>query len=75
MLQHDQRRPRLPPAAPWIVSEPGAALFVTVLGVNFVGDAVRDPLEDYVRVIQEFRDFFGVGRARAQDLDERTRPA
>ena len=25
--------------APWIVFGPGAALFVTVLGLNFVGDA------------------------------------
>ena len=25
--------------APWIVFGPGAALFVTVVGLNFVGDA------------------------------------
>ncbi|MBV9329183.1 MAG: ABC transporter permease [Chloroflexi bacterium] len=31
--------------APWIVFGPGAALFVTVLGLNFVGDAVRDALD------------------------------
>jgi len=31
--------------APWIVFGPGAALFVTVLGMNFVGDAVRDALD------------------------------
>jgi len=31
--------------APWIVFAPGAALFVTVIGVNFVGDAVRDALD------------------------------
>jgi peptide/nickel transport system permease protein len=31
--------------APWIVFGPGAALFVTVIGLNFVGDAVRDALD------------------------------
>jgi ABC-type dipeptide/oligopeptide/nickel transport system permease subunit len=31
--------------APWIVFGPGAALFVTVVGLNFVGDAIRDALE------------------------------
>ena len=32
-------------AAPWIVFGPGAALFVTVVGLNFVGDALRDALD------------------------------
>jgi peptide/nickel transport system permease protein len=31
--------------APWIVFGPGLALLVTVLGLNFVGDAVRDALD------------------------------
>jgi peptide/nickel transport system permease protein len=31
--------------APWMVFGPGAALFITVLGLNFVGDAVRDALD------------------------------
>ena len=31
--------------APWIVFGPGTALLVTVLGLNFVGDAVRDALD------------------------------
>ena len=31
--------------APWIVFEPHAALFVTVLGLNFVGDAIRGQRE------------------------------
>ena len=31
--------------APWIVFGPGGALFVTVVGLNFVGDAVRDALD------------------------------
>jgi peptide/nickel transport system permease protein len=31
--------------APWIVFGPGAALFVTVIGLSFVGDAIRDALD------------------------------
>ena len=31
--------------APWIVFGPGVALFVTVVGLNFVGDAIRDALD------------------------------
>src|SRR5262245_6261559 len=31
--------------APWIVFAPGAALFVTVVGLNFVGDAIREALD------------------------------
>lgn len=31
--------------APWIVFGPGAALFITVVGLNFVGDAIRDALD------------------------------
>lgn len=30
--------------APWMVFGPGAALFITVLALNFVGDGVRDAL-------------------------------
>jgi peptide/nickel transport system permease protein len=36
--------------APWIVFGPGAALFMTVLGLNFVGDAIRDALDPRIRV-------------------------
>ena len=36
--------------APWIAFGPGAALFVTVVGLNFVGDAVRDALDPRLRV-------------------------
>jgi len=36
--------------APWIVFGPGGALFVTVLGLNFVGDAIRDALDPRLRV-------------------------
>ena len=35
--------------APWIVFGPGAALFLTVLGFNFVGDALRDALDPRLR--------------------------
>ena len=35
--------------APWIVFGPGTALFVTVVGLNFVGDALRDALDPRVR--------------------------
>jgi peptide/nickel transport system permease protein len=35
--------------APWIVFGPGTALFVTVLGLNFVGDAIRDALDPRLR--------------------------
>ena len=36
--------------APWLVFGPGAALFVTILGLNFVGDAIRDALDPRIRV-------------------------
>jgi peptide/nickel transport system permease protein len=36
--------------APWIVFGPGAALFLTVLSLNFVGDAIRDTLDPRLRV-------------------------
>jgi ABC-type dipeptide/oligopeptide/nickel transport system permease subunit len=36
--------------APWIVFGPGAALFVTVLGLNFVGDALRDALDPRLKL-------------------------
>jgi peptide/nickel transport system permease protein len=35
--------------APWIVFGPGAALFITVVGLNFVGDAIRDALDPRLR--------------------------
>jgi peptide/nickel transport system permease protein len=35
--------------APWIVFWPGAALFITVVGLNFVGDAVREALDPRLR--------------------------
>jgi peptide/nickel transport system permease protein len=35
--------------APWIAFAPGAALFLTVVGLSFVGDAVRDALDPRMR--------------------------
>jgi len=35
--------------APWIVFGPGAGPVVTVVGLNFVGDAVRDALDPRTR--------------------------
>jgi peptide/nickel transport system permease protein len=34
--------------APWMVFGPGAALFLTVLGLNFLGDGIRDALDPRV---------------------------
>ena len=34
--------------APWTVFGPGAALFVTVLALNFVGDGIRDALDPHI---------------------------
>jgi peptide/nickel transport system permease protein len=34
--------------APWLVFGPGAALFVCVLGLNFLGDGIRDALDPRV---------------------------
>lgn len=36
-------------AAPWFALAPGAAIFVTVLGFNFLGDALRDALDPRLR--------------------------
>jgi peptide/nickel transport system permease protein len=33
----------------WLALFPGAALFLTVLGINFVGDALRDAMDPYVQ--------------------------
>src|SRR5215468_2351052 len=35
--------------APWIVFGPGGALFLVVLGFNFLGDAIRDALDPKLR--------------------------
>lgn len=33
----------------WLALFPGAALFLTVLGINFLGDALRDAMDPYVQ--------------------------
>ncbi|MBI3740756.1 MAG: ABC transporter permease, partial [Chloroflexi bacterium] len=34
---------------PWLVVGPGAAIFLTVLGFNFLGDGIRDVLDPTMR--------------------------
>jgi peptide/nickel transport system permease protein len=36
--------------APWIITIPGAALMITVLGLNMLGDGLRDVLDPRLRV-------------------------
>jgi peptide/nickel transport system permease protein len=38
--------------APWIIAIPGAALMVTVLGLNLLGDGLRDVLDPRLRMQQ-----------------------
>jgi len=38
--------------APWIITIPGAALMVTVLGLNLLGDGLRDGLDPRLRIQQ-----------------------
>lgn len=35
--------------APWVAIAPGTAIFLTVLGFNFLGDAIRDALDPRLR--------------------------
>jgi peptide/nickel transport system permease protein len=35
----------------WLAVAPGVAIFVTVLGFNFLGDALRDALDPRLRRI------------------------
>jgi peptide/nickel transport system permease protein len=35
--------------APWVVSAPGLAIFVVILGMNLFGNALRDTLDPYQR--------------------------
>jgi peptide/nickel transport system permease protein len=35
--------------APWLVLYPGAAIMLTILGLNLFGDGVRDPLDPKIR--------------------------
>jgi peptide/nickel transport system permease protein len=36
--------------APWIIAIPGLALMITVLGLNLLGDGLRDVLDPRLRV-------------------------
>ncbi len=36
-------------SAPWLAFAPGAAIFLLVLSINFVGDALRDVLDPRLR--------------------------
>lgn len=38
--------------APWIITIPGAALMITVLGLNMLGDGLRDVLDPRLRIQQ-----------------------
>ena len=38
--------------APWLVLYPGAAIMITILGLNLVGDGVRDVLDPKIRGLQ-----------------------
>ncbi|HBK08080.1 MAG TPA: peptide ABC transporter permease, partial [Acetobacteraceae bacterium] len=38
--------------APWIIAIPGAALMLTVLGLNLLGDGLRDVLDPRLRIQQ-----------------------
>ena len=36
--------------APWIITIPGVALMITVLGLNLLGDGLRDVLDPRLQV-------------------------
>ena len=38
--------------APWIITIPGAALMITVMGLNMLGDGLRDVLDPRLRVLE-----------------------
>ena len=37
-------------SAPWLIWWPGLAIFVTVLGFNFLGDGLRDALDPRLKL-------------------------
>ena len=41
--------------APWLVVYPGAAIMLTILGLNLVGDGLRDVLDPKIRSLQSDR--------------------
>ena len=52
-LRNSQRRVALvlvlAPLAPWVAVYPGLAIALTVLGLNLLGDALRDALDPRLR--------------------------
>jgi peptide/nickel transport system permease protein len=38
--------------SPWIITSPGIALMITVMGLNFLGDGLRDVLDPRLRIQQ-----------------------
>ena len=38
--------------APWIITIPGVALMITVMGLNLLGDGLRDVLDPRLRIQQ-----------------------
>ncbi len=38
--------------APWIIAMPGAALAITVMGLNLLGDGLRDVLDPRLKIQQ-----------------------
>ena len=38
--------------APWIITIPGIALMITVMGLNLLGDGLRDVLDPRLRIQQ-----------------------
>jgi peptide/nickel transport system permease protein len=38
--------------APWIIAIPGVALMITVMGLNMLGDGLRDVLDPRLRIQQ-----------------------
>ena len=40
---------KVTPWAWWVATFPGVAIFVTVLGLNFVGDGLREALDPHQR--------------------------
>ena len=41
--------------APWLVLYPGAAIMLTILGLNLLGDGLRDVLDPKIRSLQAER--------------------
>jgi hypothetical protein len=58
----------------WLVTFPGLAIIVTVLGANLFGDALRDALDPRLRGLMRRRDRAALARADA-GLRPAVRPA